>query len=507
MSTTINFDEFDDATREYLLEVREREGRGTPGVFAPVNASLAGCGCIMGPIIIITTLCITMLSGVIYKTPTRIAMLQTAGFLLGGWMLVAAFRVWGSKNSQKRAGTWVFGDPLYLYEAAGEQVKVTAVDEVIEAQYTHNYNNGAYQNSVVKLLMPGNSIVATTVNNEQRAEQMVVYYNYLAWARGADGGDRANLAPAVLGGLAKYVAKNDNEPLDGEGNVNLDLVELDVTEMPEEPRREGGGTPNFLPYIVMVVAGFVCFFLMKQINTPMRDDEIHKAVMREPVEPHWLRLYLMDTRNKKHREAVSRRLASFYDTPIAFATSNATSPALGRATAKVLEELRAAELPVASIRVKELGGLPGLGSGDERAKKVQTKIADTMVDQFVKLYPRLTPPGGATFVVQPPPVGRQLVEFVEAPEEAAAHIEVDYKFEDGNAPGLVKVQYAIRIRSRIEDGSVESKDNLYLVDALPMSNLDAAVTKLGEQVVRDIFGMVAEAKVLPPGVPPGGHTP
>ena len=177
MATTFNFQEFDDATREYLLEVREREGRGTPGVFAPVTASLAGCGCITGGILVPVTLFATLFWDIIIvKDPTKVAMLQTAGLLLGGWMLIAAFRVWGGKNSPKRAGTWVYGDPLYLYEANGEDVKVTPVDEVIEAQFTHNYNNGAYQNSLVKLLMPGNSIVSATVNNEQRAEQMVVYY-------------------------------------------------------------------------------------------------------------------------------------------------------------------------------------------------------------------------------------------------------------------------------------------------------------------------------------------
>ena len=32
-------------------------------------------------------------------------------------MLIAALRVWGGKNSAKRAGKWVYGDPLFLYEA------------------------------------------------------------------------------------------------------------------------------------------------------------------------------------------------------------------------------------------------------------------------------------------------------------------------------------------------------------------------------------------------------
>ena len=39
MSTTFNFEELDGATHNYLLAVRESEGRGAPGVFAfSINA-------------------------------------------------------------------------------------------------------------------------------------------------------------------------------------------------------------------------------------------------------------------------------------------------------------------------------------------------------------------------------------------------------------------------------------------------------------------------------------
>ena len=190
----------------------------------------------------------------IYDDPVRVALLQTAGLLLGGWLLFAGIRSSACKGSSKVAGHWVYVDPLHLYEAYREQVTITRIDDAVEANFTHNYNNGAYQNSVVNVLLGGNSSGTVTLNNEQRAEQMVVFLNYLAWARGPEGGDRASLPPASLGGLAKYVAKNDDEPKDAEGNINLNLVELDITEVPEEPAREGRAMPAFLPYIVILVA-------------------------------------------------------------------------------------------------------------------------------------------------------------------------------------------------------------------------------------------------------------
>ena len=143
MATTYSLEEFDEATRDYLVEVRDREGRGTPGVFAPVKNPWPTAGCIVGPIIILVTLMGTLLSNIILDDPSGVALLQTAGLMLGGWMFVAAFRVWMRKGSKRVAGHWVYADPLHLYEAKGEQVRVTPTTDVIEAQYTHNYNNGA----------------------------------------------------------------------------------------------------------------------------------------------------------------------------------------------------------------------------------------------------------------------------------------------------------------------------------------------------------------------------
>ena len=62
-----------------------------------------------------------------------------------------------------------------------------------------------------------------------------------------------HLPPATLGGLAKYVARNDAEPKDGDGNINLNLIELDITEVPEEPMRERRAMPAVLPYLFILI--------------------------------------------------------------------------------------------------------------------------------------------------------------------------------------------------------------------------------------------------------------
>ena len=61
----------------------------------------------------------------------------------------------------------MYADPLHLYEANREQVKITRIDDVVEANFTHNYNNGSYQNSVIRILLEGNTVTAVSFKNER----------------------------------------------------------------------------------------------------------------------------------------------------------------------------------------------------------------------------------------------------------------------------------------------------------------------------------------------------
>jgi hypothetical protein len=456
MSQTFVFEELDEGTRDYLTAVRDAEGAGSPGVFAPTASALAGCGCVAGPVIIGLTLAFTLTTwiDVVYDDPVRVAMLQTAGILVGGWLLFAAFRAGRSKGSKKVAGNWVYADPLHLYEAYREQVTVTKIDDVVEANFTHNYNNGAYQNSVVRVVMSGNATAQVTLNNEQRAEQMVVYLNYLAWARGPDGGERGALAPATLGGLAKYVAKHDVEPKDAEDNINLNLVELDITEVPEEPTREGRAAPAIIPYIVLVLAGAGVFYLMAYvINPPIRDDAIFETVTREPgVEPRFLRAYLIDPRNTRHRTEVLQRLSRFYDPAVNHVSQKATEPDLRNGMVKVLNSLRESDSPVVSLRVREQpAGRPGAA---EREEKLRDGISDGVMTEFGKVMPPISIPN-VVITPPPPPIGHQLIAFVKAPEDAAnAHFDVTYELIPANNPNLYWVTIKIEIRDNVEQPPV-----------------------------------------------------
>jgi hypothetical protein len=378
----------------------------------------------------------------------------------------------------------------------GEQRDLLYVDDAVEANFTHNYNNGSYQNSVIRVLLGGNSVRQVTLKNESRAEQMVVFLNYLAWARG-EGGDRATLPPASLGGLAKYVSKNDAEPKDAEGNINLNLVELDITEVPEEPAREGRAMPAFLPYIGILVGGLAIFGIMAYVvNPPLRDDAIFAAVTKHQstIEPRFLRAYLMDERNKKHRKDAQDLLSKFYDAPISHIKSKADNLLLKEGMIKLLESLRTADQPIVSLRVKEqVDEKPSGKSGaEQRQKKLQELLVGGsaiagggggIMDEFARISPPVQPPPGQVFTETPPPVGHQLIAFVEAPEEEPkpnAHFDVVYNLVPGSGPNRFVVEITINIRSDVEKNP-EATSTLAVKGEFTLDQLDGE----GMNVIRD----------------------
>ena len=188
-----------------------------------------------------TALTLTTWIDVIYDDPVRVALLQTAGLLLGGWLLLAGIRLPPPRGVEKVAGHWVYVDPLHLYEAYREQVTVTPIDDVVEANFTHNYNNGSYQNSVIRR-SSGRQLGPASDAQERgagRADGRLPELPRLgSRPRAATARRFPRRASAGWPSTSPRTTPNRRTP---EGNINLNLVELDITEVPEEPAREGRG--------------------------------------------------------------------------------------------------------------------------------------------------------------------------------------------------------------------------------------------------------------------------
>lgn len=492
MPTSFALEELDAPTQEYVLAIRDRQGRGMPGAYVPVGTvwPLLGCGC--GPVVVIVTLVLTLTTAVnvVYDDPSRVAVLQTAGLLLGGWMFVTAFRAWAKEKSPKTAGSWAYADALHLYQATGERVRVTPLGDMTFAEYKHRYSDNKYQNTSIKLLFPGGRFRSLVVEGETQADQFVRFLNYLVYSRGPGGGNRAALSPLYLGALAAHVARTDTEPKDYDGNLDLNLVSLDwQSEVPTCPERVRRSPPSVLPYIVLIVAGAGCYLVMREVNVPLRDDAIYEAVTKEPVEPRYLRAYLIDGRNIRHRGEVTTTLTGFYDPVIAAVRQRPGNDPLKGGFIQVLDSLRTADEAIVSVRVTEVKA-PGGANADAstRAAKVQDTIASRTARALTPLSRPINIPPGVEIKPPPPPVGEQLLAFVQAPADAPnPHFDIRYAFEPDKEDGRYRLVCQVAIRVNVEDPPVASRE-LTLPQTYSAADANAALTDLAGQIVKGMTG-------------------
>ncbi|HJZ57668.1 MAG TPA: hypothetical protein VKE74_22060 [Gemmataceae bacterium] len=453
MTTKFVFEELDDATRNYLRTVRDQAGVGAPGLFVPTTHTPSGCLMAGGLFVIVLTLLFTLTDWVdlVYSDPTGLALLQTAGLVIGGWMIAMGIRLRVTARWPEIAGYWIYADALHLYEANREQVLVTRLDAITLAAYQHNWNDKKYLNTQVTVNFAGAPRRKLTVNGAEMGERLARFLNRLAFVRGPYGGPRAELPAATLGALVEQFARTGGEPLGADGNPDFSLVRVEITEVPETPTRERRATPRVLPYIGLLVGAAACFAVMREVNVPFHDDAIFAAITKDPVEPRYLRAYLINPQNTRHRDEATARLAEFYDPVIAHVRANGGDAKLREGMAKVLASLRTAEQGVVSIRVRELKSPPGLEAGAaDRAKAVRDGIAQKLPGTFTPLTRPIVIPPGVNLNPPPPPAGEQLIGFVEMPDGAPApHFDLTYRFEP-TGRGRFALMWELTIRDDVE---------------------------------------------------------
>lgn len=422
VTQTLQFEQLDDASREYLTRVRAINGQGMPGVYVPVTDSLPGFGCFFGILVLLLTVVASAV--LIDEEPLAVAMLQTAGILLGGWLVVYALRSW--MKGRKSIGSFVYADAQTLWQCSGSTVRVTNLAQLSEAMGVHRSNNqGAYTHTVVTV-RAGGPPQSFNVSSESRAQELVIFLNALVWIRDNEVAELSTVdksSPALTGLLAREVAQTGEMPQ----NVSADLMDLKGDHVPL-PEKAGRASFGLIAYLVIIAIAIGGVFVLKGLNVGWRDDAIWTNINKFSDIDHrapWLRAYLADDRNVKHRDEAKAMLRQTYANavarirngfiqnqpefnpalivnPNAAPVNNRVDKSLVDSLEVVLLSIAEQPLALASIRVKEQKG-PSAGAA-EREKVVRDN------------YSRALEEG----------VGKNLIAFVEAPADVPAMVDVSY---------------------------------------------------------------------------------
>lgn len=471
MSKAFQFEELDAETREYLLLAKEKQGKGVPGIFAPRSNSWPIIGMLFGFGIMILTLLVTFPPT---DPPVKEAMLQTAGFVLGGWMVIAAFRVW---TSRKHAGHFVYADAENLYEASGSTVEITDLLDLRNAKATQNTS---YTDIAIKV---GSERRMFQVKDEERGRRMAVFLNAVSYMRdgGEDGKDEElrRLSPEAMGAVAKQVAKTGEFPK----NVR-EAEEAEVARVPQ-PRKEGRRSTGLLAIFMTLLVGAGLFFLFKTINPPLRDDAIFERVkgINGRAQAPALRLYLSHPEFKAHREEAQRLLDAHYDNEIR-AVVNGTDPEMKRGITEVVLALKSKPQAVVSFTAFEESSPEGMPlSAPQREKTAQTLLADKW---------------GST-------IGDELVVFASpadpanpsvADRKAKGMIDLRWKFVAGNS-----IEYVIAYRTSPDEAPVVTRS--FTVRATDggegIQQADRTIQAMVDQILNTTVGTTRTRPLAPAG--------
>ena len=463
MTEKYRFEELDRETRDYLLYARDQEGKGMPGIYIAKANYWPIIGLFVGFGVVIATLFATFPPT---DPPAKEAMLQTAGFLLGGRLIVAAIRVWTAGKSGKYAGHFTYADPETLYQASGSAIEVVDLADVREAKAAQNFNEGKYKSTSITLKV-GSQRETIQVHNEERGRRLTVYLNAVAYMRdgGEDGKDEAlrKLSPEAMGSVAKTVAKTGEFPSDPGRTEEGESIRV------PHPRRDGRASFGLFGILAVILIGIGMFLGLLAVNYPFRDEVVFARIkdLSPKEQPYFLRQYLAEPNFKAHRDEAQQLLNERYENGVR-ANILGADPDMKKGLSEVVLALKDKPAPVASLLAIEEESPAGQGvSATGREKSVQQKLADKW---------------GAT-------IGDELVAFAtledpdkpgQADKTVPAMIDVRWKFTPQGS-----VDYTIQFRTSPNEEPVVVASGTQPAQGDALRTIDA----LSDQIVAKTIGL------------------
>lgn len=438
MALNCKFEELDDETRGYLQRVRSRGGRGSPGVYVPLGDPKPVWAILVGPLVGVGLFALALQSS---KDAWAVAMLQTAGLLVGGWCVLYAVRRWLTAGGKSNGGTFTYFDPLHAYEVKGETVAVTRLRNLkaVEADGTKVWFD---LNGFDAAVPVGSAAKARVVEDYYAAMQVV--------EQQADGPWRT-ASVAEVGAAARMTAEDHEMP------ERVEHLDLDIGQVPEDPgrgNRAGLGLPGLF---LIPVAAAGLFLLLTLVNRPLGDDLAFEQAKKDGAPG--LRGYLLDDRNSRNRDEAKRLLAQLYDAPIAKLNGPpaATNKDLRKGMVQLLNMLKASETPAVAIDVKD--------DGDDKAATVRPNdLRREVADGLARA------------------IGPTLIAFAAPAEGQPAHITIRYLLTStkaGNTTANVEVEFRTELdKPPVVTGSWVAIPNAVPQNSVPNTLKEAICTEL-----------------------------
>jgi hypothetical protein len=335
-------DELDDATYTYLRAVGKSRGAGMPGVYAAASNWMPFLGVLCGVLVLAGVLLLTWGS---VEDPTRTALLQTAGLILGGWLFISGVRGMAAESGPHDFGHFVFIDPRFVWQVKGGSVTAESLDGLHAVNVTHHHTDNNYTHTAFELGLGHGRRAQFNIHNQEQADLAAKFLEALGQTANATHGDGEPLPSGARGVLARELARTGGMP------GSLDAKDVPFVKIPEprKERRAAAGGPLFRSAVVMALAAAACVAVLRPLNATMRDDALFDLVKKE--NPPQLRYYLVDSRNTAHRDEAQKLLDGYYDRALETLAQRKVSASIRKGLAGLATAARAAPQPVVTVSV------------------------------------------------------------------------------------------------------------------------------------------------------------
>jgi hypothetical protein len=412
MLESFDYAQLNPEAKQYLADVRRINGRGAPGIYQAVSDKRPYWALGVGICVLPLFLWIGYTSS---KAPWATALLQTAGILLGGWLIWFGIRRW-VVNTENFGGYFYYFDADHAFIGSGERLSLARIPPDAEV-VPKGPLSLRVSTEMDEFRVP--------VPSRPFADQVADYYHALAWVRDREDGPFFDLDIDEAGAVAKYMAEENQAP------PNVTEADLRIDSTTDLIRPKGNpksGVMNLLIWFGIAAAAYAVFMSTNGIfqdNMAFANarDNLGKNSQDKVTGGQGLRDYLLNERNTRNREEAKQLLAKLYDAPIAAVKGNPDSdPQLRDGMIALLESLRSPETPAVSISVTDTNST---GSNYERG--LRSRFAD----------------GLATAI------GKDLIVFGEAPTDKPALLKIVY---ETNAGG--KLIWTVEVRVKPDDSTV-----------------------------------------------------